>query len=177
MKYLLLTIVVFFSACASPKMDAIQSVYNSRDTIISLFRSKSIMRSRGENNILFCTHKDGKTNKYYFEVNENHYEFISDSITYSPDILDLKDVDSIKDRQQLISHTKWLLDMMDKLSIRDIQGDLSDVGIDLKIYMKQGAGIILYVPDSQKIGLEYWKNYIGSMKKIDAHWYYSTTMN
>jgi hypothetical protein len=48
------------------------------------------MRSRGQNIILFYTHSNNKTNKYFFEIDNNQYRFMNDSIEYVPDLLKLK---------------------------------------------------------------------------------------
>jgi hypothetical protein len=157
-------------------MDEIQKVYNHRNEIVNLFTSKSVMRSRGQNIILFYTHNGSKTNKYFFEINNKQYEFTNDSIEYSPDILQLNNErGSEQYKQELKSHIKILVEKMDGLDIRDIKGDLSDVGIDLKIYMKDLKGVVLYISNVNKVTTPFWKKYISSMKKLDDNWYY--TMN
>lgn len=131
------------------------------------------MRSRGQNHILFYTHKGEKTNQYFFEDSINHYTFMRDSIEYIPEIIGLKNKRGTElYKQELIFYLKSLLNKMDSLGIRDIKGDLYSLGIDLKIYMKT-KGAVLYVSDPKKITSTQWQSYIGTMQKIDENWYYT----
>jgi len=173
-KYLLLYLILFFCSC-SPKTDEVQMIYNDRSEIINLFASKSVMRSRGKNIILFYTHNKSKTNKYFFEINNSQLQFTNDSIEYAPDLLQLKNERGNElYKQELISKVKMFLDKMDEFNIRDISSDMAGVGISLKIYMKS-KGVILYVPNSQSVPGPRFKDYINSMQKLDENWYY--TMN
>lgn len=172
MKYLLFYITLSAYSC-SPNTDGIQKVYNDRNTLINLFTSKSVMRSRGQNVILFYTHKGDKTNKYHYEIDNNQYRFTNDSIEYVPDLLQLKDErGSTLYKQELISQVKILLNKMDELNIRDVSSDMAGAGIDLKIYMKS-KGVILYVPNPQEVPSPRFKDYINSMEKLDNNWYYT----
>ncbi|RFS20981.1 hypothetical protein DVR12_16655 [Chitinophaga silvatica] len=174
MKYLMLLFFVFTFSCSSSKIDVINRINNDSDAIVNLFLHKSIIRSRGQNMVLFCTHRNDKSNRYYFEINDNNFHFTNDSIEYMPDILGIRKVRGTElYKQELVSHVKALLSKMDQLDIRDVLGDLSSQGIDLKIYMKQFPMVLLYVSDIQKVNMAYWQKYINSMQKLNAKWYYS----
>jgi hypothetical protein len=151
----------------------VQKVYNNRSEIIDLFISKSVVRSRGQNVISFCTYNGSKTNKYFFETDSNQYRFTNDSVEYVPDLLRLKsERGSELYKKELEAHIKALLNKMDDLYIRDITSDWSGVGIDLKIYMKSN-GVMLYVSELQKVDAPRFKEYVNSMKNFDKNWYYS----
>ena len=132
------------------------------------------MRSRGQNIILFYTHNEKKTNKYFIEINNNQYQFIKDSIEYMPDVLQFRHQreDELYKRE-LISYVKMLVSKMDEFNIRDVKGDLADVGIGLKIYPKGSDEVMLYVPNLNSVSSTYWKEYITSMNKLDNNWYYA----
>lgn len=132
------------------------------------------MRSRGQNIILFYTHHEKMTNKYFFEINNNQYLFIKDSIEYMPDVLQLRHQREHElYKTELISRVKMLVDKMDEFNIRDVKGDLADVGIGLKIYLQGSDEVMLYVPNLNNITSTYWKGYITSMNKLDNKWYYT----
>ena len=154
----------------------IEKVYGERDNITRIFTGISVMRSRGQNIILFYTHKDKKINKYFFEDINDQYVFTNDSIEYTPDVLQLTGTKGSEQyKQELTSTIKTVLSKMDELNIRDIKSDLSDVGIDFQIYLKESKGIILYVSNPQRISSFYWTKYIKSMQKIDEQWRYTLT--
>ena len=168
----IISLILCINSC-SPSMNEIKNVYEKRSVLLNAFLSKSVMRSRGQNYIIFYTHKGGKTNQYFFEDSTNQYSFMRDSIEYNPDIIGLKNKSGTElYKQELISYVKPLVKEMDALGIRDIKGDLYSLGIDLKIYMKS-KGVILYVSDRKKITSSQWQSYVGSMKKFDENWYYT----
>ena len=172
MKYLFISIVFF--ACVSKK-DNILKVYDDRIAIIPLFTSKSVMRSRGQNIILFYTYNNKKTNKYFFEIKNEVCQFTNDSIEYTPDILKLKYERGSKSySQELVTHVKILLAKMDELNIRDFKSDLSDVGIDLVIYLKKSRGFLVYLSNPKNVKLPYWINYLNPLQKLDSNWLCTT---
>jgi Mor family transcriptional regulator len=131
------------------------------------------MRSRGQNIILFYTHSNNKTNKYFFEIDNSQYRFMNDSIEYVPDLLKLKNERGGElYKQELISMAKVLLAKMDDFGIRDISSEMAGAGIALKIYMKS-KGVVLYVPNPQKVPSQRFNDYINSMQKLDENWYYT----
>lgn len=174
MKYLLFYIsVLCLYSCTKSNTEKLKKVYNYRSSIANSFLSKSIFRSRGQNIILLYTHQNNKTNKYFFEIDNRQYRFINDSIEYIPDLLRLKyERGSDLYKQELISQIKTLLKEMDELDIRDVSSELAAVGINLKIHMKS-QGVILYVPNLQKVQAPRFKPYINSMIKFDDNWYYT----
>ncbi len=134
MKKLALYLLLFIVGC-SPANSEMKNIYNNRVKITDLFAFKSVMRGRGQNIILFYTYKDKKTNKYFFEISNNQYEFTNDSVEYTTDIMQLKgDRGSELYKRELISQIKMLMNKMDELNIRDFKSDLFGVGIDCKFF-------------------------------------------
>ena len=97
-----LCLILCLSNC-SPSMDEIKNVYEKRSVLLNTFLSKSVMRSRGQNYILFYTHKDEKTNQYFLEDSANQYSFMRDSIEYIPDIIGLKNERGTESYKQELS--------------------------------------------------------------------------
>ena len=136
MRYTLIGFVILFYACSIKKQEA-TVIYNNRDRIISLFASKNVFRSRGQNIILLYTHNGNKTNKYFFEIIDNQFQFLNDSIEYVPDLLHLKsERGDEKYERELSSRLKPLINKMDELKIRDIRSDFANIGIGLNIYTR-----------------------------------------
>jgi hypothetical protein len=169
---ILLAFMLIVTSCSSD-IKEMQKVYDNKTEVMQLFISKTLLRGRQGEKIYFYTYLSGKTNKYVFGGDNNHYFFENDSIEYNLDILQFKShKEDTLYKYELELSLNNILGEMDKLAISDFRSDWSPLGIDLKIYMKSN-GIILYVSDPQKIKVQRFKDYVNSMKKFDEHWYYS----
>lgn len=175
MNRVLFCILSLYCGCSS-KNNEVNPIYKSRDELIKQFTAKTLMRSRGQNIILFYTHKNKYTNKYFFELVNDTCKFIRDSIEYTPDVMNFNRAAATYN-QELSNAVTPLIEKMDKLNIRDIKADLADIGIDLEIYLKENKGELLYIATPDKVQLPYWKNFLNSFKRIDNNWYYSSNVS
>jgi hypothetical protein len=130
-------------------------VYEDRKKILSVFEHVSVFRTGTLNNIFLYTYKDSLKNEYVFERRHERMFFFRDSLKFSPDVV----LNTDKDKYS--NGSLYGLELIDKLQ-------------DLKIYMKSGY-IVLYVSDLNRVTNKEWGNYVKSMKKLDANWYYSMT--
>ncbi len=129
MKYVVLFITILAFSCSS-RTDEIKEVYKDRGSIVSLFNSKSIMRSRGQNIILFYTYQENKKNKYYIDIEDGQYKFSNESLEYSPEDLQTKyQRGSEGYKRDIVFQVRSLLAKMDELKIRDISSDMVGIGI------------------------------------------------
>jgi hypothetical protein len=172
MKYIIITLAIFTCGCSN-KNDEAKNIYDKKAEIIKDFSSKSVIRSRGQNIILFYTHSGSKTNKYFFEIKDNQFYFLNDSIEYSPDLLMLKyERGSEPYKNELLNYVKSLLATMDALKIRDFTSEWLSVGVNIKIYM-QSQAVILFIEHPSNIKAPRFKDYVNSMIRLDSNWYFS----
>lgn len=121
----------------------------------STFKNKSIIRSRGQNYILYNFYDYNKINKYTYDIDTDQLLAIGDSTQVFSNIK--KDL-------------KNLLTTMDSFEIRDVSSEFKENGIDLKFYLKSGESL-LYVPDIKVVSNPNWKIYLTNLKKVNPNWY------
>jgi|GEM_PF-5465231 len=153
--------------------EPVKKIYKEKDTIVTTFMNKSIIKSRGENYIFFKTHQKEKTNQYIFNVEGDRFIFSRDSIQYTPDILNLQGkVGDISYKADLENHLNSLVKEMERLGIRDVSSESASAGLDLKFFLKK-KGVIIFVSNPEKVSGPRFKDYINSMQKLDDNWYYT----
>jgi len=167
----IISVVVVLCSCSKRNSN---KIIDNQVTIINQFKSKSVLRSRGHNIIILNTIKSNKKNAYYFQIDKSKLVFLSETIEYTPEqFLTKQKQDSLQYQRKLADSLSLMLKTMDNLEIRDIESDLSDIGINLKIYLKGSKGVLLYISDVSAIKGEFWSSYINSYEKLNENWFYS----
>lgn len=170
---LFLFAIILACGCRSNHNNQIEELYGNKKELLETFSGKSIFRSRGQNLILLYTHNNGKTNKYAFEITDSAFLPLKDSISYIPEmIFTSKGNISVSNKTELIPIVKSFLNKMDEYGIRDISGELADIGIELQFFLKESKGSLIYISSQEKLNTKFWQNYIHSLRKLDNNWYY-----
>jgi hypothetical protein len=151
--YFRLIILFTLIGCTEPENEFQR--FNKIVKLESTFRNKSIIRSRGQNFIMYNIFKNNEKIEYVYDLDTNLLSSIGDSTQISNNIKnDLKN----------------LLSTMDSFDIRDVSSEFKQNGIDLKFYLKSGESL-LNVEDSEKISNPNWKTYINDLKRVSPNWY------
>ena len=168
----IITLCLF--ACDEPAFrgDEINSVYESRDTLIKQFTNTDVWTRGGATYVLNIYNRDGKVNGYTFKK-QNGLKLESKTREFSLNEIErFTDMDTVTEAKVVKELFSNMLKMMDSLSIREVTVSFSHLGITLKFNLK-GGGVVFYVKDLKAVTIPSWLNYIKDSKKLDENWYFN----
>ncbi|NOW99166.1 hypothetical protein [Mucilaginibacter sp. SG564] len=161
---------LLFTGCQDKR--TMEKVYNNRDKLMALCKSKSLIKSRGQNFYILKTYKGNKTNEYYLSLKEDKLILERDSIQYVPDVVGWnKFKDSMNYKMMVCNYVKKMNQDLEALDIKEFRTDFSNLGEPLKLYLKDGK-TISYIPNLKKLPRED-NPYKNNLKNIRGDWYYS----
>jgi hypothetical protein len=167
-----LSLLVLLIACGqSDHNRGAKRVYDNRDELIREFNNIDVWR-RGDSAFLLHIYNYGKANRYLFR-GDNGLKLQSDTTEFQlKEIERFMNVDTLNESNVAQRLLTGLLKKMDTLNIRDVSSDLSHLGINLKIHLKED-GVVFFVKDESAVTNPVWHNYIKESKMIGESWYYN----